>query len=239
LAYTINTQIIPPWVVNRWGADRLNERAIVEWDVEPAKDRNAEAQTLVTVANAIGVLRDQLRKYDRDVDIVEICNRFGVPVLGDIDGDGIPDAALPTDKIRVSDIDLDKLTQAISLANASGLKPTPDSIANVVRSLGLDVEVNTSLAPAGVAGSVPPSADPAAPVQASEVSNEPLTDEDSKRLAEEMTEHKIEKCQHGSSNRCRLCKVERVRELVKDEAGQPLKDSEGNQLWGVAWRHSQ
>jgi hypothetical protein len=91
LAYTINTQGIPPWVASKWGVDRLNERAIVEWDVEPAKDRNAEATTMVGVANAIKGLMEALKPYHRDIDIVEICNRFGVPIGGDLDGDGTPD----------------------------------------------------------------------------------------------------------------------------------------------------
>ena len=33
--------------------------------------------------------------------------------------------------------------------------------------------------------------------------------------------------------------VDIAAQLSKDENGQPLKDAEGNQLWGVAWRHIQ
>src|SRR6185503_11132817 len=38
LAYTLNTQGIPPWVVERFGEDRLAGSAVVEWDVTPPKD---------------------------------------------------------------------------------------------------------------------------------------------------------------------------------------------------------
>jgi hypothetical protein len=91
LAYTINTQGIPSWVVNRWGAENLPKRAVVDWDVTPPKDLKIEAESLTAVANAIMGLRNALQPYGRDVDIVELTNRFGVPVLGDVDGDGTPD----------------------------------------------------------------------------------------------------------------------------------------------------
>lgn len=48
------------------------------------------------------------------------------------------------------------------------------------------------------------------------------------KLAEEMTEHGVPRCEHGSSNRCRLCGVERVRVLI------PGKN--GTHSWGVAWQ---
>lgn len=46
-------------------------------------------------------------------------------------------------------------------------------------------------------------------------------------LAEQMTEHGIERCQHGASNRCRICGVERVRSVEMVD---------GEPVWGVAWR---
>jgi hypothetical protein len=63
----------------------------VDWDVTPPKDLKIEAESLAAVANAIMGLRNALQPYGRDVDIVELTNRFGVPVLGDVDGDGTPD----------------------------------------------------------------------------------------------------------------------------------------------------
>lgn len=57
---------------------------------------------------------------------------------------------------------------------------------------------------------------------------EPLVDDAAAKLAEEMTEHAVPRCEHGSSNRCRLCGVERVRVLIPGENGE--------HSWGVAWR---
>ena len=54
------------------------------------------------------------------------------------------------------------------------------------------------------------------------------TDEDRDSLAAKMTEHGVVKCEHGYSNRCRLCGVERVRDFTPGENGE--------HTWKVAWR---
>jgi hypothetical protein len=56
----------------------------------------------------------------------------------------------------------------------------------------------------------------------------PPTDEAASSLAQKMTEHGITRCEHGSSNRCRLCGVERVRDFIPGE--------DGAHAWQVAWR---
>lgn len=91
LAYTINTQGIPPFVVERFGIEALDHTAVVEWDVTPSKDRAAEAQSLATTAQAITQLTEALKQHGRELDIDALCARFGVPVRGDLDGDGTPD----------------------------------------------------------------------------------------------------------------------------------------------------
>lgn len=47
-------------------------------------------------------------------------------------------------------------------------------------------------------------------------------------LAAKMTEHGVTRCEHGSSNRCRLCGVERTRDFIPGE--------DGEHAWQVAWR---
>lgn len=91
LAYTINTQGIPPYVLERWGEEALADSPVVEWDVTPPRDRTSEARSLLTTAQAIVQLRDALALHDRDLDIDAVCARFGVPVQGDANGDGKPD----------------------------------------------------------------------------------------------------------------------------------------------------
>lgn len=56
----------------------------------------------------------------------------------------------------------------------------------------------------------------------------PPTDEAASALAAKMTEHGVTRCEHGSSNRCRLCGVERVRDFIPGE--------DGEHAWQIAWR---
>jgi len=56
----------------------------------------------------------------------------------------------------------------------------------------------------------------------------PLDDTAAAALAQKMTEFGVSRCEHGSSNRCRLCGVERVRDF--DVA------LDGSQTWRVLWR---
>lgn len=91
LAYTVNTQMLPVFIANRWGLERLSSPAVMSWDVTPSKDRAQEASSLQIVGQAISQLRDALALYGRELDIDSLCARFGVPVAGDRDGDGKPE----------------------------------------------------------------------------------------------------------------------------------------------------
>ena len=92
LAYTVNTQGIPQFVVRRWGAEKLGDGgAVVEWDVEPPKDVKSAADALKSFGDALVALRTGLLPYQRDIDIASLASRFGIPIAQDSDGDGIPD----------------------------------------------------------------------------------------------------------------------------------------------------
>lgn len=93
LAYTLNTQGLPAFVLVRFGEAALARSVVVEWDVTPPKDRTAEASSLVTIATAITQLTEALKAHGRRLDVATLCARFSVPVLGDVDGDGTPDAS--------------------------------------------------------------------------------------------------------------------------------------------------
>ncbi|NUP05529.1 MAG: DUF935 family protein [Polyangiaceae bacterium] len=56
----------------------------------------------------------------------------------------------------------------------------------------------------------------------------PDTDALVDELASKMTDYQIARCEHGSSNRCRLCGVERVRDFVVN--------ADGSHTWRVLWR---
>ncbi len=61
-----------------------------------------------------------------------------------------------------------------------------------------------------------------------DVALSPPSEEAAAALAAKMTEHGVPRCEHGSSNRCRLCGVERQRDFVPGE--------DGDHAWQVAWR---
>lgn len=81
LAYTINTQGIPPYVLARWGEAALYDSAVVEWDVTPAKDKAQEAATLVSVGSAIKLLSEALAAEGRQLDVGAVCANFNVRLL--------------------------------------------------------------------------------------------------------------------------------------------------------------
>jgi hypothetical protein len=58
---------------------------------------------------------------------------------------------------------------------------------------------------------------------------EPPSDESAQKLADKMTTEQIERCEHGSVNRCRLCGVERERDFEKDPETGEVK-------WKIKWR---
>lgn len=65
--------------------------------------------------------------------------------------------------------------------------------------------------------------------QGQDASADPPSDEAAATLADKMTEHGVERCEHNSSNRCRLCGIERVRDFAPGVNG-------GDHQWKVAWR---
>lgn len=80
LAHTINTQVLPAWVVATFGADRLGECPTVEWDVTPPHDQTQAATALVQAAAAITTLTEALAAHDAKIDAVALATRFGVPL---------------------------------------------------------------------------------------------------------------------------------------------------------------
>lgn len=100
LAYTLNTQGIPVWVLSRYGEEMLERSPCVEWIVTPPRDLAAEAQTLVTLATAITTLTDALAKHGKELDVADLCVRYGVAIKGDKDGDGVADKAAPVRELR-------------------------------------------------------------------------------------------------------------------------------------------
>jgi phage gp29-like protein len=82
-------------------------------------------------------------------------------------------------------------------------------------------------------GGAPP---PQLPAPAATATDDEPTDASIAELAAKMTEHAVERCQHGKSNRCRLCGIERERDFTVGEDGQLVLGDDGQPVWHVKWR---
>ena len=93
LDYTLNTQALPKFIADNYGEDAIERGACVESDVARPRDLVAEAQSMTQAAAAITSLREMLANEGRELDVDELTTRFGIPIKGDRDGDGVPDVA--------------------------------------------------------------------------------------------------------------------------------------------------
>lgn len=113
LAYTINTQGIPPFIAMRHGVEAIETMAtVMEWDVTPPKDRNSEATSMVTTGNAIKILDEALAAHGVRLDIAAVTSRYAIPIEGDTNGDGSPDT-LQRAPLRLVDDGPDEVDDAI------------------------------------------------------------------------------------------------------------------------------
>lgn len=93
LAYTVNTQIIPQWVVKRFGVDALDDSAIVMWVTTPPKELKATADAKLAAASAVKAWNEAAAPYGKRVDLVAAGLEFDIAFEGDedVNGNGVPD----------------------------------------------------------------------------------------------------------------------------------------------------
>lgn len=211
LAFTLNTQALPPWVVSRWGIEALEDGALVEWDVRPPSDMKAEAESYQATAKAIVDLGAALAPYGRDVDVDELASRGGVPAVASR-------VAAPTVRVELADADAAKVVRVDEARAAQGLGPIGDD-------RGL-------LTIAELAGGVPaagsPDAMPAGDANGDGAEDAAPAVSAAEALAARMTSLGVKACEHGAKNRCRLCGIERVRDVSVGPDGAPV--------YGGGWR---
>ncbi len=82
LAFTVNTQCLPQFIAARWGEAAIDSKpCVMSWDVTPPKDRNAEAISLVSAANAISTLGTALQPTDLQLNVDAMCATFAIPLV--------------------------------------------------------------------------------------------------------------------------------------------------------------
>lgn len=174
LAYTINTQGIPVFIALRFGVESVLTRAVsLEWDVTPPKDRNADAQSMVTAANAIQQLTSALTPSLLQPNVKQLCAHFAIPLL-DENVDGNPDlrlieggagAADPNAAAQDSALNGAQLASLLQIVQAvcDGLIPRDAAQAMIVRGFLVDEQTADKLLGTAGRGFVPKSAAPATP----------------------------------------------------------------------------
>jgi len=81
LAYTINTQGLPQYIVGRYGVEALSNRWCgVAWDTAVPKEMKDQADTLAKLATAIQQLSVVLQGSTAQLDINALATRFGIPL---------------------------------------------------------------------------------------------------------------------------------------------------------------
>lgn len=80
LAFTVNTQILPQWVVEAFGEEALDDSVAVEWDVTPPKDLAQEANAQLSAANAIVRLTEAFAAHGRDIDVDRLAEQYSIPL---------------------------------------------------------------------------------------------------------------------------------------------------------------
>lgn len=84
-AYTVNTQILPQYIVDNYSLDALiNSPCYMGWETDAPKDREAEARAIIGLANAIKALDEALAAHQLQANAKELLIRFGVPWLDGI-----------------------------------------------------------------------------------------------------------------------------------------------------------
>lgn len=80
LAWTINSQILPSFVAERWGEDVARKGSYaVGWDTTPPADLQATGQAIATFGDAITKANVALERYDLEIDAGELAKRFRLP----------------------------------------------------------------------------------------------------------------------------------------------------------------
>lgn len=92
--HTVNTQILPSYIANKFGEAAIDEGAVIESDIARPKDLTVEAASMTALAGAIKSLREALEGEGRTLNVDELTKRFGVPIKDDNDGDGAPDTTI-------------------------------------------------------------------------------------------------------------------------------------------------
>lgn len=105
LAHTLNTQVIPQFVIARWGEAALAACPAVEIDTRPPKDLKESAEATKAFGDALAGANAALAPYGKRVDAVELASQFAVPIQ-DIPATGVGTTAPELARDPANDIEV-------------------------------------------------------------------------------------------------------------------------------------
>jgi hypothetical protein len=127
--HTENTQIFPAFIAGRWGTEAIRNATTVETDVAAPRDRKVEADTMVSLSNAITGLVNAIAaaqkaagvKHAVALNVNELLARFGLPVV-----DAPPAETTPTVSLTLAPTDVAKVVRVDEARTSQGLAPIGD-----------------------------------------------------------------------------------------------------------------
>lgn len=218
LSTTIHQQITGPWAA-RWHASP-GRAPMGTWDLRSPEQRTAEAEALGKLAAGVTAMDAALapRGERLDLDAWEAEHGASIPRVR-------LDAPVKSKDLFAYHLEYGLLSKNEARAMALDLPPVAGGTATPLPASQATDGAVAALPPARAPLALPP----ASTLDAAASEDAPPTPDAAQRLADKMTEHGIERCQHDAPNRCRICGVERERDFVPGVDGAPHQ-------WLVRWR---
>ncbi len=211
LADRIEDRLTDAIIAVNFGVDELDHAPRFIFRTEPPMDRAAEVNRIKGALD-IGL----------DVSLEEAMQKLGVREVRDHE-------PYLRRVARPAPFGMVPLPPAPEIVYPSGQAPSPGELAEQP-----DVALNL---PGGGGGLLPPASPPPAELTEGDDAedttlavDDPDLDgvDDATALAAKMTELGIERCVHNKPNRCRICGIERKRDVEMGSDGQPV--------WSVEWK---
>lgn len=224
LCATLHGGALVPWGRENYGRPNAPR---VEIDTAAPEDKLKRAETIKAAGEALTALatglRDAAGLHISQASVVKFAQSLGFEV------ESIPAGSAQVAKLALGVEQIGAVVRGRQALASLGLPPAGDASDDMT----IAELLNLAKAPAGAAPALPaPSAAPTNEVPQDvglDDGEAPPTEDSATVLAAKMSQHAVDRCEHGSNNRCLKCGVERTRDFTPGKRGQPVK-------WVVAWK---
>lgn len=137
LAYLINTQIIPQWVVGSYGMEELENSPCIEFDTTRPRDPAQLAKSWIETASAVTALDTMLKAYGYELDIKEVITSCSIPVKLTVI-EPIEEAASDDEQIKNYADRVKAFHAQLDLEKQGGFEVSQERVDKLALSYGLD-----------------------------------------------------------------------------------------------------